>query len=76
MTKHFYIFDYPFSPAAVVEFFREYYGPTNRAFAALPEDGQTALRRDLENLWTQHNLAADGTTRVESEYLEVAAVRA
>ena len=75
-TKHFYIFDYPFSPAAVVEFFREYYGPTNRAFAALPEDGQAALRRDLENLWTQHNLATDGTTRVEAEYLEVVATRA
>jgi len=76
MTKRIYLFDYPFPPAEVVEFFRVYYGPTNHAFAALPEDGQVALRRDLENLWTQHNLAIDGTTRVESEYLEVVATRA
>jgi len=76
MTKRIYLFDYPFPPAEVVEFFRVYYGPTNRAFAALPEEGQTALRRDLENLWTQHNRATNGTTQVEAEYLEVVATRA
>jgi SAM-dependent methyltransferase len=75
MTKRLYLFDYPFSPIEVVEFFRVYYGPTNRAFASLSEDGQAALRRDLENLWTQHNRATDGTTRVEAEYLEVVATR-
>jgi len=76
MTKRIYSFDYPFSPAEVVEFFRVYYGPTNRAFATLPEDGQAALRRDLENLWTQHNRATNGKTQVEAEYLEVVATRA
>jgi hypothetical protein len=34
------------------------------------------LRRDLENLYTQHNRATDGTTYVEAEYLEVIATRA
>ena len=34
-TRVMYRFDYPFSPAGVVDFFRDYYGPTNRAFAAL-----------------------------------------
>ena len=58
-----------------VEHFRTYYGPMNRAFAALEGAGQEALRRDLEQLWTEHNLAADGTTRYESEYLEAVAVR-
>jgi hypothetical protein len=33
------------------------------------------LRRDLEELWTINNLAVDGTTHVESEYLEVIAIR-
>jgi hypothetical protein len=33
-----------------------------------------ALRLDLERLWWEHNRAKDGTTRVESEYLEVVAV--
>lgn len=67
---------YPFSVPETVEFFRTYYGPTQRAFAALPEDKQPALRRDLENLWAQHNQATDGTTHVEAEYLEVIATHA
>jgi ubiquinone/menaquinone biosynthesis C-methylase UbiE len=67
---------YPFSVAETVEFYRRYYGPTQRAFAALPEDKQASLRRDLENLWAQYNHATDGTTHVEAEYLEVVARRA
>ncbi len=68
-------FAYPFDVAHVVEFFRRYYGPTNRAFAALDEAGQAALRFDLELLWAKHNRATDGTTCVEAEYLEVIATR-
>jgi SAM-dependent methyltransferase len=76
LTKRLYPFRYPFSPAEAVEFYREYYGPANRAFAALDASGQAALRHDLEQLWTNHNQATDGTTYVEPEYLEVVAVRA
>ncbi|MFI5446114.1 class I SAM-dependent methyltransferase [Polaromonas sp. UC242_47] len=75
MTKYLYPFQYPFGPPEVVEFYRSYYGPTNRAFAALDAAGQAALRSDLEQLWTQHNLATDGSTRYEAEYLEVSATR-
>lgn len=67
---------YPFSAPETVEFFRVYYGPTQRAFAALPEDKQPALRHDLGDHWAKHNRATDGTTDVESEYLEVLATRA
>ena len=63
------------SPADVVEHFRLYYGPTQKAFESLDYDGQAALRKDLETLWTEHNRVADGSTRVESEYLEVKAIR-
>jgi hypothetical protein len=59
-----------------VEFFRAYYGPTQKAFAALPEDKQPALRRDMENLFGKFNKATDGTTCVVAEYLEVVATRA
>ena len=69
-------FTFAFPPADVVEHFRTYYGPTQKAFGALDENGQAALRRDLEKLWSDHNLAKDGTTEVESEYLEVIAIRA
>jgi SAM-dependent methyltransferase len=67
-------FEYPFEPQEVVSQFRLWYGPTLRAFAALDEPARDSLRRDLEDLWSEHNRAADGTTCVQSEYLEVIAV--
>jgi hypothetical protein len=74
-TKRMYPMRYPFPPPEVVEFFRVYYGPTNRAFSALDAAGQGALRRDLEQLWTDNNRARDNTTYVEAEYLQVSAIR-
>ena len=62
-------------PADVVELFRVYYGPANRAFAALDAAGQEALRSELEALWTQNNQAGNGRTEVAAEYLEVVATR-
>jgi len=70
------IMSFPMQPAATVEFFRTWYGPTRRAFAALDEFRQFALRRDLELLWTGRNRATDGTTRIAASYLEVRARRA
>ena len=67
---------FPFSPAQVVEHFRLYYGPAQKAFGLLDENVQKALREDLEKLWSEHNQATDGTTVVDAEYLEVRAVRA
>jgi SAM-dependent methyltransferase len=74
LTRRTITFEYPFSPEQVVTEFRLWYGPTLRAFAILPDDGRDSLRRDLERLWWEHNRATDGTTRVESECLEVVAV--
>jgi 2-polyprenyl-3-methyl-5-hydroxy-6-metoxy-1,4-benzoquinol methylase len=65
----------PMTPEQTVDYFRAWYGPTLRAFAALDEDGQAALHSDLTRLWTEHNLATDGTTHVEAECLEVVATR-
>jgi hypothetical protein len=77
LSRHMYPFRYPFPPSEVVEFFRTYYGPSHKSFAALDalSEKQSALRRDLEQLWTEHNTATDGTTSIESEYLEVVAIR-
>ncbi len=75
MTRRKIMFLYPLSPAEVVEQFRQYFGPTVVAFSKLDADGQAALRSDLEALWAEHNQATDGTTAVESEYLEVRAVK-
>jgi len=75
LTSRMCAFKFPFSPAEVVEFFRMYYGPTQRAFGALDENAQSALRKDLEQLWSDNNKATDGTTHVDAEYLEVLATR-
>ncbi len=74
LTRRLITFEYPFGPEETVNHFRLWYGPMLRAFAALDELNRKALRRDLERLWTDHNRATDGTTRVQSEYLEVLAV--
>ena len=75
LTRVIYQFDYPFSPADVVEFFRQNYGPTTRAFATLGAADQTALREELVELWTSHNKSRYPTrTIVDAEYLEVIAV--
>ena len=75
LTRRMCHFRYPFPPADVVEFFRTYYGPTQRAFAALDDNAQAALRADLTELWSASNQAKDNTTSVDGEYLEVVARR-
>lgn len=75
LVRRQYLFTYPFTPSEVVEFFRLYYGPTNRAFASLDADGQARLRAELESLWTTHNRAGADCTTVFGEYLEVIGVR-
>lgn len=66
---------YPFPPEEVVAYFREHFGPVRNAFLALGEAEQESLRRDLVGVWSEHNRATDGTTRVGSEYLEAVATR-
>ena len=75
VTSKMCVFKFPFGAAEVVEYFRMYYGPTQRAFAALDEKAQAALRKDLEQLWSDNNKATDGTTDVDGEYLEVVAIK-
>ncbi|WP_028134369.1 class I SAM-dependent methyltransferase [Bradyrhizobium japonicum] len=58
------------SPEHWLDVFKTFYGPTLKAFAALDESGQAALRRDLLALLGEFNHADDGTIVVHSEYLE------
>src|SRR5215472_5127621 len=55
LTKRFYTFDYPFPPRDVVDIFRRYYGPANKAFASLDDAGQQRLHEELESLWSANN---------------------
>lgn len=76
ITRFLYPFEYPFAPAKVVDFFIEYYGPTNRAYSSLNDEGRRALHGDLTALWTRNNTAADGTTRVLAEYIQIIGTKA
>jgi ubiquinone/menaquinone biosynthesis C-methylase UbiE len=69
-------FSYPFPPKGVVDLFRQYFGPTQMAFSKLDEKGQAALAAQLEQLYREHNIATNGNTEVQGEYLEVRAIRA
>jgi ubiquinone/menaquinone biosynthesis C-methylase UbiE len=69
-------FFFPHGPKQVVEQFRKFYGPTQKAFESLDSESQVELRRDLEDLWSANNTSTDGTTIVRSEFLEVIAKRA
>jgi ubiquinone/menaquinone biosynthesis C-methylase UbiE len=69
------LFDYPFPPRDVVQFFRDYFGPTRVAFSRLNESEQIAYRDDLEELWSEHNQARSERTLIQNEYLEVIGTR-
>jgi ubiquinone/menaquinone biosynthesis C-methylase UbiE len=59
------------SPAHWVEFFRTYYGPVLKAFAAVDAAKQKALESDILALIGEFNIAKDGTAVIPGEYLEV-----
>jgi ubiquinone/menaquinone biosynthesis C-methylase UbiE len=59
------------SPAHWIQVFRDLYGPTHKAFAALDDNGRHALERDLTALLEQVNSAGATSLVVPSEYLEV-----
>ena len=63
------------SAAHWLDAFRAWYGPMNRAFAALEPAAQAAFERDLVALAEAHNTSS-ATLRVPSEYLLTVAVKA
>jgi ubiquinone/menaquinone biosynthesis C-methylase UbiE len=75
MQRRILLFDYPFPPREVVQFFRDYFGPTKVAFSRMDEARQTEYRDDLEKLWSEHNQARSGKTLIQNEYLEVIGTR-
>ncbi len=76
MAPRLLALEFPFSPAEMVEYWRQYYGPTTRVFELLAADParQAALRTELERLWTEHNTGGN-SIHVEAEYLDVRATR-
>lgn len=70
-------FEFDMPPEEVISFWREYYGPTQRAFAALDDDSekQKDLYQALSNLWRNANRAKGNATLVDSQYLKVLVTR-
>jgi len=70
-----FVFDYPGTPAAFVDEFRKYYGPTMNAFDAAEKAGRAAdLQRELEALFAAQNSGA-GTTSIPATFLRVTVAR-
>ena len=66
------IFNFRYLSAAhFMEIFRDYYGPTHKAFNALDDAGKQALERDIVTLLNELNVAGAASLVVPSEYLEV-----
>lgn len=63
------------SPAHWLQVFRDYYGPTHKAFAALDRKGRDALAADITALLERLNVGGGRSLVVPSEYLEVAIAR-
>jgi SAM-dependent methyltransferase len=75
ITEEAFTFRYK-SPEHWLEVFREYYGPTNRAFAALDAEKAAALEADILDLLEKSNWARNGSLVVPSTYLEVVITKA
>jgi hypothetical protein len=66
------IFNFRYLSAAHwLQIFRDYYGPTHKAFAALDSTGQARLAADIAALLERLNVGGPRSLVVPSEYLEV-----
>jgi hypothetical protein len=58
-----------------VSFFRNWYGPTLKAFESLGADGREALERDLVEMARRHDRLGADATAIPATYLETRATR-
>ena len=52
------------------EYFATFYGPTNRAMAALGADGAAALKADMVKVADSFDVSDDDTLVLRQDYLE------
>ncbi len=63
------------SAAHWMQVFRDFYGPTHKAFLSLDVAGAAALERDIVALLAQMNVAGPDSLVVPGEYLEIVVTR-
>ena len=68
-------FRYPYTPGGTAKLFRTSYGPTVRVFESLDNEQRVLLGAELLDHWTQHQHPGKRVTEVDSNYLEVVAIR-
>lgn len=68
-------FVYP-SIEFMLEYYKQWFGPTATILASLDVAGQTAFLDDLAACFSRHNIARDGTVLSRGAYLEVVATKA
>jgi ubiquinone/menaquinone biosynthesis C-methylase UbiE len=75
--KDSFVFNLNSSPEALVNIFRDYYGPTMNAFAAAEKDGkQAALQQELEALFVRENKSGrPDTVSIPANFLRVTVQR-
>ena len=72
-ARETFTFDFPGSPAGLVDEFRKYYGPTMNAFEAAEKAGKaTDLQKELEDLFQKENRSSSpNTTSIPATFLQV-----
>ena len=75
VQRRFFNFRYR-SAAHFVQVFRDFYGPTHKAFLALDAAGQQTLDLRISALLDELNVAGPGSLVVPGEYLEVVVTKA
>jgi len=72
-ARETFTFDFPGPPAALVDEFRKYYGPTMNAFEAAEKAGRAAdLQKELEALFQRENRSSSSdTTSIPATFLQV-----
>jgi len=73
LERSTYTFNYPGPPAALLDIFRRYYGPTMNAYATAAADGrEEELHGELGALFNAQNAAStDDTTSIPATFLQV-----
>ncbi len=71
-----YTFNFPGTPAELLDVFRTYYGPTMNAFEAAAGDGrEDDLQAELENLFNSQNTSSsEDATSIPATFLRVTVV--
>lgn len=64
------------SASHFISIFRNFYGPTHKAFAALDEERQKRLNEALDQLLQRRNVGAAAALLVPGEYLEIVITKA